>query len=400
MLERAGAGNRRGDPRRRSREDAARPALARAGGCPRVDARRQPPRLDGRLSRRLRGHPPGARARAARCSRAQRPRTGRRERPRRSACRGASPRSSRSSTRSSRCRSPTSAPSSPSTPCRRPATCSGSPSRWWARARSRWALNRLIDAEIDARNPRTAGARAAARRAQPPAGVGVLRASRSLVFLVAVWQLDPLVRWLWPIPVAGFVDLPLSEALHLAVPPLARRGGRAGAGRRLGRAHRRAALAGVDPRRRRRGLGRRLRPLLLALRRRGRPARGAALVGDALGRARRLPRRPGAARADGGAARRRGSRARRRTSFYWLGVRRGRARCSPTSTRSCAPATCAGSTPRSSRQRRDQRRLLRVRARSTSCEARRHDSGAEIAHFVGGFCWQLWPTDADEEERR
>ncbi|HTO25467.1 MAG TPA: UbiA family prenyltransferase, partial [Gaiellaceae bacterium] len=28
------------------------------------------------------------------------------------------------------------------------------------------------------------------------------------VFLVAVWQLDPIVRWLWPIPVAGFVIYP------------------------------------------------------------------------------------------------------------------------------------------------------------------------------------------------
>jgi 4-hydroxybenzoate polyprenyltransferase len=28
------------------------------------------------------------------------------------------------------------------------------------------------------------------------------------VFLVAVYQLDPLVRWLWPIPVAGFVVYP------------------------------------------------------------------------------------------------------------------------------------------------------------------------------------------------
>jgi 4-hydroxybenzoate polyprenyltransferase len=28
------------------------------------------------------------------------------------------------------------------------------------------------------------------------------------LFLVAVWQLDPLVRWLWPIPVVGFVVYP------------------------------------------------------------------------------------------------------------------------------------------------------------------------------------------------
>jgi 4-hydroxybenzoate polyprenyltransferase len=28
------------------------------------------------------------------------------------------------------------------------------------------------------------------------------------VFLVAVWQLDPICRWLWPIPVVGFVVYP------------------------------------------------------------------------------------------------------------------------------------------------------------------------------------------------
>jgi 4-hydroxybenzoate polyprenyltransferase len=69
------------------------------------------------------------------------------------------------------------------------------------------ALNRLVDAEIDARNPRTAGR-------ELPAGLlsrwqVVAFALGSLaVFLVAVWQLDPLVRYLWPIPVAGFVIYP------------------------------------------------------------------------------------------------------------------------------------------------------------------------------------------------
>jgi 4-hydroxybenzoate polyprenyltransferase len=69
------------------------------------------------------------------------------------------------------------------------------------------ALNRLIDAEIDARNPRTAAR-------ELPTGLlsrtqVTLFALASLgVFLVAVWQLDPLVRYLWPIPVAGFVIYP------------------------------------------------------------------------------------------------------------------------------------------------------------------------------------------------
>jgi 4-hydroxybenzoate polyprenyltransferase len=69
------------------------------------------------------------------------------------------------------------------------------------------ALNRLIDAGIDARNPRTAGRELPAGRLSP--GHVALFCVVSLgVFLAAVWQLDPLVRWLWPIPVAGFVVYP------------------------------------------------------------------------------------------------------------------------------------------------------------------------------------------------
>jgi 4-hydroxybenzoate polyprenyltransferase len=68
-------------------------------------------------------------------------------------------------------------------------------------------LNRLIDAEIDARNPRTAG------RELPS---GLLTRAQVLglcvvalgVYLGAVSQLAPIVRWLWPIPVALFVVYP------------------------------------------------------------------------------------------------------------------------------------------------------------------------------------------------
>jgi len=69
------------------------------------------------------------------------------------------------------------------------------------------ALNRLIDAAIDARNPRTA-------RREIPAGllsrtnVIAFAAASLIVFLVAVWHLAPITRWLWPIPVAGFVIYP------------------------------------------------------------------------------------------------------------------------------------------------------------------------------------------------
>ena len=68
-------------------------------------------------------------------------------------------------------------------------------------------LNRLIDAELDARNPRTA-------TRELPAGtlsrvqVAALCALALALFLVAVFQLDPLVRWLWPVPVALFVVYP------------------------------------------------------------------------------------------------------------------------------------------------------------------------------------------------
>jgi 4-hydroxybenzoate polyprenyltransferase len=69
------------------------------------------------------------------------------------------------------------------------------------------ALNRLVDAELDARNPRTA------TRELPS---GSLAASQVIglcvlafgVFLLAVFQLDPVVRLLWPIPVAMFFAYP------------------------------------------------------------------------------------------------------------------------------------------------------------------------------------------------
>ncbi len=74
------------------------------------------------------------------------------------------------------------------------------------------ALNRLIDAQIDARNPRTAGRELPAGVLSAAQVVAFCCASLAL-FLVAVWQLDPLVRWLWPIPVAGFVVYPYLKRL-------------------------------------------------------------------------------------------------------------------------------------------------------------------------------------------
>jgi 4-hydroxybenzoate polyprenyltransferase len=69
------------------------------------------------------------------------------------------------------------------------------------------ALNRLIDARIDARNPRTAG------RELPSGQLSIVQvvlfcAAALALFLVAVWQLAPLTHVLWPIPVVGFVVYP------------------------------------------------------------------------------------------------------------------------------------------------------------------------------------------------
>ena len=68
-------------------------------------------------------------------------------------------------------------------------------------------VNRLVDAEIDARNPRTA-------RRELPSGllsrvqVLVFCALALALYLVACFELDPVVRWLWPIPLVGFVVYP------------------------------------------------------------------------------------------------------------------------------------------------------------------------------------------------
>jgi 4-hydroxybenzoate polyprenyltransferase len=68
-------------------------------------------------------------------------------------------------------------------------------------------LNRLIDSAIDARNPRTAG-RELPRGLLSRTQVAVFCLASLALFLVAVFQLDPIVRWLWPIPVAAFVVYP------------------------------------------------------------------------------------------------------------------------------------------------------------------------------------------------
>ena len=68
-------------------------------------------------------------------------------------------------------------------------------------------LNRLIDAEIDARNPRTAGRELPTGRLSR-AQVTAFCALALGLYLAACFQLDPIVRWLWPIPLVGFVVYP------------------------------------------------------------------------------------------------------------------------------------------------------------------------------------------------
>jgi 4-hydroxybenzoate polyprenyltransferase len=69
------------------------------------------------------------------------------------------------------------------------------------------ALNRLIDAGIDARNPRTAG-RELPSGALSPASVLTFCAASLLLYAIAVFNLNTLVQWLAPIPVLAFVVYP------------------------------------------------------------------------------------------------------------------------------------------------------------------------------------------------
>ena len=69
------------------------------------------------------------------------------------------------------------------------------------------ALNRLVDAGIDARNPRTAGRELPSGQLSTAQVVVFCGASLAL-FLVAVFQLAPKTHSLWPIPVVMFVVYP------------------------------------------------------------------------------------------------------------------------------------------------------------------------------------------------
>lgn len=72
------------------------------------------------------------------------------------------------------------------------------------------ALNRLIDAELDRRNPRTAGREVPAGLLRTAEVVAFIVVSLGLLVLSAFF-LSPPCRYLWPIPVIAFVVYPFTK---------------------------------------------------------------------------------------------------------------------------------------------------------------------------------------------
>ncbi len=71
-------------------------------------------------------------------------------------------------------------------------------------------LNRIIDAAIDARNPRTVTRAIPAGRLSNAKAIAFTTVA-SAFFVVAVYQLHPVCRWLWPIPLAGMTAYPYAK---------------------------------------------------------------------------------------------------------------------------------------------------------------------------------------------
>ncbi|HDP69735.1 MAG TPA: 4-hydroxybenzoate octaprenyltransferase [Actinobacteria bacterium] len=72
------------------------------------------------------------------------------------------------------------------------------------------SLNRLIDKEIDARNPRTKE-RALPKSILSGKDVVIFSLISLIIFIVAVYNLAPLCRWLWPLFVMPFVFYPYTK---------------------------------------------------------------------------------------------------------------------------------------------------------------------------------------------
>ena len=219
VLAARGAGHRRGDPSGLDREDAARPALARGRRHGRQRARRQPRRLAGRLPRRLRGAAAGAPACPESVGRSD---NSYRPHPYVSDTAYTPLGTARLFARLIKVEHTIFA-----LPFAYVGALlavdevpSGHDLLWitvaMVGARSlAMALNRLIDAGIDARNPRTAGREIPSGKLSVVAVLGLLRRVARSCSSSPSGSSNPLVRWLWPIPVAGVRDLPVPQALHV-----------------------------------------------------------------------------------------------------------------------------------------------------------------------------------------
>ena len=71
-------------------------------------------------------------------------------------------------------------------------------------------LNRIIDARVDARNPRTATRAIPAGRLSSAKAV-IFTAVAGAAFVAAVYQLHPVCRWLWPIPIMWMTAYPYAK---------------------------------------------------------------------------------------------------------------------------------------------------------------------------------------------
>ena len=91
------------------------------------------------------------------------------------------------------------------------------------------AANRIVDAEIDRRNPRTADRALATGIIGKPEVIGYMAVS-AVVFVVAAWQLDPLALLLSPIPIVVAFTYPYLKrftwmahfgigAVYVIIPP-------------------------------------------------------------------------------------------------------------------------------------------------------------------------------------
>ncbi len=266
---------------------------------------------------------------------------------------------------------------------------------------ARDGLNRLIDAEIDARNPRTAVARASQRSTLARTGGVALRGgarrlprgrlpARPARALAVADPRRPLRR------------LSVPEAIHVALPPLARRLARSGAGRRLARGHRYGAVAGLGARRGRRALGRRVSTSST------RCSTSSTIGAKVWTPGRHASARTACSPARGGCTRPPSSLLGRRglgprpAFWYWLGVLRRRGAAA---LRALARATRRS--PSAGRgvlhgQRRDQRRLLRVRrarrpAREPAspragCHRRAGDTPAHFRRDPGTHAYEILDT--------